>query len=137
MFSSTATRLLGRGNTLLPEPLSRIRLNMSSSSGKRLRVLVDMDGVLADFEGGFLKKYRARYPEEPFVSLEQRRGFWVSTQYGRLRSDLCVSGAQTSYWKHFSLIRGKPVQCVRGLKHPCGSVTVQRSGVTLHGCFHA
>lgn len=72
---------------------------MSSStttSGKRLRVLVDMDGVLADFEGGFLKKYRARFPQEPFISLEERRGFWVSVQYGQLRSDLFKA---TSIWE--------------------------------------
>lgn len=64
-------------------------MSFTSRSGKRLRVLVDMDGVLADFEGGFLKKYRARYPREPYITLEDRRGFWVSTQYGQLRSDLC------------------------------------------------
>lgn len=86
-------RLLGRTRPLLLGPVNTSRLNMSrsSTSGKRLRVLVDMDGVLADFEGGFLRKYRARYPDEPFISLEDRRGFWVSTQYGQLRSDLCVS----------------------------------------------
>uniref|UniRef100_A0A1A8PKE7 5', 3'-nucleotidase, cytosolic n=3 Tax=Nothobranchius TaxID=28779 RepID=A0A1A8PKE7_9TELE len=91
MLPSTTARLLGRGKTLLPDSFRRICINMSSSSasGKRLRVLVDMDGVLADFEGGFLKKYRARYPDEPFVSLDDRRGFWVSMQYGQLRSDLC------------------------------------------------
>lgn len=66
-------------------------MSSASPSGKRLRVLVDMDGVLADFEGGFLKKYRARYPDEPYITLDDRRGFWVSTQYGQLRSDLCVS----------------------------------------------
>lgn len=78
---------------MLRDPFKRICVNMSSSSapGKRLRVLVDMDGVLADFEGGFLKKYRARYPDEPYITLDDRRGFWVSTQYGQLRSDLCVS----------------------------------------------
>lgn len=91
MLLFSATRLLGRGKTLLRDPIKRICANMSftSRSGKRLRVLVDMDGVLADFEGGFLKKYRARYPTEPYVTLEDRRGFWVSTQYGQLRSDLC------------------------------------------------
>ncbi|XP_056627112.1 5'(3')-deoxyribonucleotidase, mitochondrial-like [Triplophysa dalaica] len=62
--------------------------NMSKYN-RRLRVLVDMDGVIADFEGGFLKKFKARYPNEPYLSLEDRRGFWVSTQYGDLRSDLC------------------------------------------------
>uniref|UniRef100_A0A3B5L467 Uncharacterized protein n=1 Tax=Xiphophorus couchianus TaxID=32473 RepID=A0A3B5L467_9TELE len=60
-----------------------------STADRMLRVLVDMDGVLADFEGGFLKKYRARYPDEPFIALDDRRGFWVSLQYGQLRSDLC------------------------------------------------
>lgn len=93
MLHSNATRLLRRGRALL-DRLQRISSNMCSSvsaPGKRLRVLVDMDGVLADFEGGFLKKYRARYPDDPYISLEDRRGFWVSAQYGKLRSDLCVS----------------------------------------------
>lgn len=93
MFQVSTTRLLGRGTTVLRDPIKRICVNMSSSSAsdKRLRVLVDMDGVLADFEGGFLRKYRARYPSEPYITLDDRRGFWVSAQYGRLRSDLCVS----------------------------------------------
>lgn len=92
MFHSSATRLLGRGTTVLRDSLDRICVNMSSSSpGKSLRILVDMDGVLADFEGGFLKKYRARYPSEPYITLDDRRGFWVSAQYGSLRSDLSVS----------------------------------------------
>lgn len=65
-------------------------MSSGSTSDKKLRVLVDMDGVLADFEGGFLRKYRSRYPTEPFITLDERRGFWVSPQYGQLRSDLCV-----------------------------------------------
>ncbi|XP_069373330.1 5'(3')-deoxyribonucleotidase, mitochondrial [Paralichthys olivaceus] len=93
LLLSATTRLLGRGRgkTLLADPVKRICEKMSTSSlaGKRLRVLVDMDGVLADFEGGFLKKYRARYPGEPYITLEDRRGFWVSAQYGQLRTDLC------------------------------------------------
>ncbi|KAM3591520.1 uncharacterized protein V6R79_003107 [Siganus canaliculatus] len=91
MLHSATARLLGTGRPLLCDPFKKICVNMSSSaaSGKRLRVLVDMDGVLADFEGGFLKKYQARYPGEPYITLDDRRGFWVSTQYGQLRSDLC------------------------------------------------
>ncbi|TWW81611.1 5'(3')-deoxyribonucleotidase, mitochondrial-like [Takifugu flavidus] len=90
MLRIHSTPLLGRVSTLLSEPCKKICGNMSSgyTSGKKLRVLVDMDGVLADFEGGFLKKYRSRYPTEPYINLDDRRGFWVSSQYGRLRSDL-------------------------------------------------
>ena len=93
MILFVTSRLLGRGKSLLHDPFKRICINMSSStaSDKRLRVLVDMDGVLADFEGGFLKKYRARYPQEPYITQDDRKGFWVSAQYGQLRSDLCVS----------------------------------------------
>lgn len=78
--------LLLRGSALSPR---RSCGKMSTST--RLRVLLDMDGVIADFEGGLLKKYRQRYPNEPYISLEERRGFWVSTQYGELREDLRVS----------------------------------------------
>lgn len=77
-----------------------------SCSSKKLRVLVDMDGVLADFEGGFLKKYRSRYPTEPYITLDDRRGFWVSSQYGRLRSDLCVSETQET--SHFIVYTAFP-----------------------------
>ncbi|XP_063286753.1 5'(3')-deoxyribonucleotidase, mitochondrial isoform X1 [Pelobates fuscus] len=63
--------------------------NSATAAGpRRLRVLVDMDGVLADFEGGFLKKYQSRYPSEPYIELEDRRGFWVSEQYENLKPGL-------------------------------------------------
>ncbi|XP_069882881.1 5'(3')-deoxyribonucleotidase, mitochondrial isoform X2 [Dipodomys merriami] len=68
-----------------------------AGSHRALRVLVDMDGVLADFEGGFLKKFRARFPDLPFVALEDRRGFWVTEQYDRLRPGL--SEKAISIWE--------------------------------------
>ncbi|KAI1886483.1 hypothetical protein AGOR_G00196210 [Albula goreensis] len=78
-----------------------VPVKMPHSGSKRLRVLVDMDGVLADFEGGFLKKYRAKYPDEPFINLEDRRGFWVSTQYGQIRNDLCAKAISIWESKNF------------------------------------
>ncbi|XP_064652993.1 5'(3')-deoxyribonucleotidase, cytosolic type-like [Lineus longissimus] len=58
------------------------RNNMSASRRlKDLIVLVDMDGVLAEFEGYFLEQYKQKWPGEPFVSLEERRTFYLYDQY--------------------------------------------------------
>ena len=46
-----------------------------------MRILVDMDDVLADFDGEFLKRWRARHPEKMFVPLEERKIFYVKDSY--------------------------------------------------------
>ena len=58
---------------------------------KRLRVLVDQDQVLCDFEGSLLLKYREKYPNEPFIALEDRKGFYARDQYAKIKPDLAVS----------------------------------------------
>jgi len=40
-----------------------------------------MDGVLADFEGAFLDRWRAAYPEHPFVPLHKRRTYHPEEEY--------------------------------------------------------
>lgn len=44
-------------------------------------ILVDQDGVLADFEGGFLRLWRERHPDLPYVPLVDRRTFLIEDQY--------------------------------------------------------
>lgn len=47
----------------------------------KMRILVDMDGVLSDFDGEFLKRWRERYPDKFFVPIEERTTFYVKEQY--------------------------------------------------------
>lgn len=44
-------------------------------------VLVDMDGVLVDFEEHFLKCFMAEYPELPFIPVKERRVFYAQDDY--------------------------------------------------------
>src|SRR5258706_16109929 len=46
-----------------------------------MRILVDMDGVLADFETAFLTQWKQRHPEKPYISLEERSTFYLHEQY--------------------------------------------------------
>ena len=61
------------------------RLSSGGGRGRRrhepVRVLVDMDGVLADFEGHLLQVYREKFPDEPFIPLEDRTTFYACDQY--------------------------------------------------------
>ena len=44
-------------------------------------VLVDQDATLADFEGEFLKRWRKKYPDLPFVKPEKRDKFYLTEDY--------------------------------------------------------
>jgi len=46
-----------------------------------MRILVDMDGVLADFERGFEEAWRATYPDLPVVPAAERRHLLVQDEY--------------------------------------------------------
>jgi len=47
----------------------------------KMRFLIDMDGVLSDFDGEFLKRWRERYPDKFYVPLAERTTFYVKQQY--------------------------------------------------------
>lgn len=44
-------------------------------------ILVDMDGVLADFEGRFLEDWKNKFPHHPHVPLEERETFYLEENY--------------------------------------------------------
>lgn len=44
-------------------------------------ILVDQDGVLADFEAGFLQLWRAEHPDAPYVDLAGRTTWLIKEQY--------------------------------------------------------
>lgn len=46
-----------------------------------MRILIDMDDVLADFDGDFLRCWRKKHPEKMYVPLEERKSFYVKESY--------------------------------------------------------
>lgn len=90
-----------RNTVISTRNLSRIIFNSSSvrrskDSGmanqdnhrRKLRVLLDMDGVLCNFEGHMLRLFREKFPEEPYVDLEKRNTFFMHEQFEKLKPGL-------------------------------------------------
>ena len=50
-------------------------------SVRKVTVLVDMDGVLADFNAGFLEKFRNNHPNKPYIPLNELNTFYAEDQY--------------------------------------------------------
>jgi 5'-nucleotidase len=55
-----------------------------------MRILVDMDGVVTDFDGEFLKRWRERYPDKIYIPMEERRTFFVKDSYPEELKSLVV-----------------------------------------------
>ena len=67
-------------------------------------ILIDVDGVLADFDGTFLKIYKQNYPNLPVIELSQRRGMYLDQQYKKDIQDKdiaeqCVKAAEEIFTK--------------------------------------
>ena len=46
-----------------------------------MHILVDMDGVIADFDSEFLQRWRSRHPDKLYIPLEARKTFYVKDSY--------------------------------------------------------
>lgn len=47
-------------------------------------ILIDIDGTLADFNGGILKEWRKRYPQYPFIESSDINIYNIRTEYAKL-----------------------------------------------------
>ncbi len=55
-----------------------------------MRILVDMDGVLSDFEKGFIRRWKEKHPDKRVFEPEERKGFYIIDQYPKEWKPLIV-----------------------------------------------
>ena len=70
-------------------------------------LLIDMDGVVADFELGFLQAFRSKYPSEPYIPIPERTVFKIKDQYPeelkpKVRSIIEAPG----FYRNLPMIKG-------------------------------
>jgi len=86
--------------------------------GEQRRILVDMDGVLADFEKGFLDEWKREHPDLPYVPIRDRRTFYHMDQYPAEHKDLIYEIVDRPYfYGNLEPIRGgrEALEEMRGL----------------------
>ena len=70
-------------------------------------VLVDMDGVVADFERGFAAIWRSKYPNRIFIREEDRRNFYLADDYPEeYRADILEIIYNPGFAASLPLVRG-------------------------------
>lgn len=70
-------------------------------------ILIDMDGVLANFEEGFLNAWRKKFPNHPHVPLEKRKTFSLIEDYpGGLEKDVQSIITTSHFFENLSVIKG-------------------------------
>lgn len=70
-------------------------------------ILVDMDGVLADFEGRFLEIWKKKFPHHPHVPLEKRETFYLEEDYPEgLEKDIGDIFSAPGFFENLDIIPG-------------------------------
>jgi len=79
-------------------------------NGKETRemiILIDQDGPLADFEGGFLREWKSKFPELPYIPLQNRRYFYIRDDYpSELRDKIEGIYFAPGFYRNLPLISG-------------------------------
>lgn len=70
-------------------------------------ILVDMDGVLADFEARFLEEWKKKFPNHPHVPLEEREVFYLEEDYpDGLKKDIESVFSARGFFENLDIIPG-------------------------------
>lgn len=70
-------------------------------------ILVDMDGVLADFETRFLEDFRKKFPHHPYVPLGKREMFYLEENYPEgLEKDIETVFSTPGFFENLDIIPG-------------------------------
>jgi 5'-nucleotidase len=70
-------------------------------------ILIDMDGVLADFEAGFIKAWQRKFPKSPHIPLEKRKAFSVRNDYPKeLEKDVESIYTAPGFFQNLPVIAG-------------------------------
>ena len=70
-------------------------------------ILVDMDGVLADYEKAFLDQYRTKFPLHFYIPQEERKQFFIHQEYPEeLSEDIRSISSAPGFFQHLPLLKG-------------------------------
>ena len=69
-----------------------LKPSMNTPPSRKIRVLIDMDGVIANFEKHLMDIYKKDYPDLPILPGDQRRGLFIDKQYRKeFGHDACLA----------------------------------------------
>lgn len=70
-------------------------------------ILVDMDGVLADFEKGFFQAWKKKFPTRPLISPEKRETFCLSESFpGESEKEIRSIFSAPGFFDNLDIISG-------------------------------
>jgi 5'-nucleotidase len=72
-----------------------------------MRILVDMDGVIADFDQEFQQRWKQRHPTKLYIPVEKRTKYYVKDEYPDTLKPLVVEILfESSFFEEMAMVPG-------------------------------
>lgn len=85
-------------------------------SKKPLTILVDVDGVLADFDGWFMRLWAEKYPDRPRLDQSRRTSFKIVDEFSpEVRDDIRAIYSTKGFYRQLPVIPGA-VEALHNMK---------------------